>query len=443
VELVVGALGSKDAGHSINDAEGVRQSRRGQDRPVRRTEAFAVAAIAAGAWLLFGRLLAPFDLLVFLTAGRQVLHGYSPYAAVTTAVFRSGHAFVYPYAVAWLFAPLSALPTHAAVLVYSALSVGAIVTGCHLLSDRRSRAAILVLVCSTTIVGLQMGTLNALLVLGLAAAWKNRDRPLVCGVILGILAVAKLFLAPVAVWLVLRRRFRAATAAVVTGATVLATGFAFGPLGPARYLHLLAALQGQEATRSWSLTSLFRNVGLGPHVALGAALAVGAVVLACGHRLGRGEPAVFGAAVLASLLVSPIVWSSYLVLLAVPLLAAGAGDGVFVALAVGSWLLVTPDAASWARTATGAAAALAVAAGVVVPRVRTGPKITEGALLWAKARARAGRSWRWMGAALGGVALGATMALLPLRARTPFAVAVASLAVLSRTTRREPGPVLA
>ncbi|HVM63319.1 MAG TPA: glycosyltransferase 87 family protein [Acidimicrobiales bacterium] len=412
---------------------------------MRRTEAVAVAAIAAGAWLLFGRLLAPFDLMAFLTAGRQVLHGYSPYAAVTTAVFRSGHAFVYPYAVAWLFAPLSALPTHAAVLAYSALSVGAIVAGCHLLSGRRSRAAVLVLVCSTTIVGLQMGTLNALLLLGLAAAWKYRDRPLVCGVIVGILAVAKLFLVPVAVWLVLRRRFRAAAAAVLTGAAVLAAGFVVGPMGPARYLRMLSALQGQEATRSWSLTSLFRNVGLGPHVALAGALAVGAVVLACGQRLGRGEPALFGAAVLASLLISPIVWSSYLVLLAVPLLAAGAGDGVLVTLAVGSWLLVTPDAASWARTATGAAAALVVAAGVVVPRMRRGAGIVEGALLWAKARTgvQAGRGWRWTGAALGGVALGATMVLLPLTARTPFAVAVASLAVLSRTTRREARPAAA
>jgi hypothetical protein len=405
-----------------------------------------VAAIAAGTWLLFGRLLAPFDLMAFLTAGRQVLHGYSPYVAVTTDTFRAGRAYVYPYAVAWLFAPLAALPTHTAVLAYSALSVGAIVSACHLLRDKGVRAAVALLVCSTTIVGLQMGTLNALLMLGLAAAWKYRDRPIVCGVVVGVLAVAKLFLAPVAVWLVLRRRFRAAVAAALTGGVALTAGFAFGPIGPARYAQMLSALQGQETTRSWSMTSLLRNVGLGPHAALAGTLVIGASVMACGYRLGRGEAPVFGAAVLASLVISPIVWSSYLVLLAVPLLAVGAGDGVFAAFAVGSWLLVTPDAASSARAAAGAVTAALVVTGLLLARLRERAPAKEGAALWRDA------AWTWMwakvttlvtvrAALVGALAIctAATVAMLPLAARTPFVVAVASFVVLSATTRHAIG----
>jgi alpha-1,2-mannosyltransferase len=389
--------------------------------------------------LTFGRLLPPFDLLVFLKAGRQVLNGANPYAPVASAAFATGHAFVYPYVVAWLFVPLAVLPTNAATIVYAALSVAAIVLGGRLLSSRGIRASVLLLMCSTTIIGLQIGTLNALLVLGLAAAWRYRSRPWVSAVLVGLLAVAKLFLAPLIVWLVFSRRYRSAAIACGVLVTMLVVGWATGPLDARHYLSLLSTLRGNETVHSWSLTSLLRNLGLGATPAQFLAYGVAAMVLSASlvmRRRGADETAVYGTAVLASLLTSPIVWSSYLVLLAVPLLVGGATESVMIAFAIASWLLVTPDAASPTRVAIGAAIVVVVA---VTPHLFHSHRQPFGRLL----------SVWWAGLAalcVGDALLVWLTPALSNPARTPFVVcadcpAVGVATFRSASRRRSPSEV--
>jgi alpha-1,2-mannosyltransferase len=417
--------------------------------------------VVAISWLTFGRLLPPFDLLVFLHAGRQVLNGANPYEPVASAAFVTGHAFVYPYFIAWLFVPFALLPTHLATIAYSALSVASIVVGCHLLSGRAIKASVILLMCSTTIIGLQMGTLNALLLLGLAAAWRYRSRPWLSGVLVGMLALAKLFLVPMIVWLVLSRRYRSAAVASGVVVSMLVAGWAMGPIDAKRYMSLLSTLRGNEAAHSWSLTSLLQNLGLSGGAAQLAAFAAGAAVLAASlalRRFGADETAVYCAAVLASLLISPIVWSSYLVLLAVPLLVGGAPDSAMIAFAVASWLLVTPDAASPVRVGVGAAIALVIAAtpGLFDSHRRppgrgsaqlARPGVAEGAApsrpllrTWrprtglvsppstTAARPRRARR-RLVTIAACDVALVALSVALPSSARTPFVACVGSLAV--------------
>ncbi|HET9077704.1 MAG TPA: glycosyltransferase family 87 protein [Acidimicrobiales bacterium] len=394
-----------------------------------------VVAVVAVLAVTFGHLLGPFDFLTFLHAGKQVLEGRSPYPGVDSPVFRSGHGFVYPLFVAWMFAPLALVPRIPAEVIYGVGSVAAIVVSSRMLGRRDFSAAALVLVCSTTIIGLQMGTVNAFLLLGLAASWHWRaSRPVLSGLLLGVTAAAKLFLLPVLAWPLLMRRWSTTTAAAGTVAALILAGGLFGTVTPIRYFHLLSQLQANEQVSSWSLSSLFQSVGLPRTAASVAAVAVVAaclVVLWRRRRLLR-DGQVLGAMVVGSLLMSPIVWSSYLLLLAVPLLLVDRHDRLLAVAAAASWLVVTPDAASGLRVGVGAVLALAVAylaarghLGGVARTLRDQP--------------------RYLGSLIGaGAVAGVAILVLPGPVRSPLPALAAMALVGLRCVRRErsgPGPL--
>lgn len=332
-------------------------------------EALGLAALAGLVWVVFLRPLGPQDLQDFTRAARSVLAGRDPYLPLHSAAFRTGHAFVYPYLVAWLYAPLGALGPVAAKVAYAVISLAAIVASCRALGHRGFLPAALVILSSTTIIGLQMGTINALLLIGLAVAWRWRDRVLVVGVAVGLVAVTKLFLVPLILWLVISRRYRATLAAGLTFVVVLVGGWTLGPLGPLDYVRMLVVLQAHESSHSWALVSLIRGLGLAARPAqAAAALVVGgllaAAAVAC--RRGGAETIAFAAAVVASLLLSPIVWSSYVLILVAPLLAAATGELALAAYTAVSWVMVIPDGAGAGAIAVGAALVGMLAAAAVL-----------------------------------------------------------------------------
>lgn len=337
-------------------------------KPVKAAGLAGVVVVLAVA---FGRLLSPFDLLTFLRAGRDVLHGHSPYAAPGSPVFRSGHAFVYPLYVAWLFAPLGALPVALARWIFSVGSVAAILVSCRLLGRPGAGTAALVMVSSTTIIALQMGTLNALLLLGLSAAWHWREeRPWLSGIILGAAATAKLFLLPVLLWPLLKKRYGQAAAALGSAAGLMLLSAALGWTSPVSYVQMMSKLDSREQVSSWSLSSFLQALGLGrlPSAAGAVAIALTGAAVVWWHRRRLGDGQLLGAAVVISLLLSPIVWSSYLLLLVLPLLLATRDDRLLALFAVATWAIVTPDAATTPRVAVGVTLAAAVALSVARPR---------------------------------------------------------------------------
>lgn len=331
-----------------------------------------VTAVVVLLGLLFGHLLQPFDFLTFLHAGADMLKGRLPYASPSSPVFRAGHAFVYPLYVAWVFAPLAALPQWCAEALYAIVSVAAIVASCRLLGRRGFAAAGLVLVCSTTIIGLQMGTLNAFLLLGLACAWRWRDnRPLLAGFMLGATATAKLFLLPVLLWPLLHRRYGQAATAVASVVGLVLFSSALGSFSPLGYLRMMSSLDAREQTQSWSLSSLLQGLGTpGRAATAGAVLAsVAYIAFVWSQRRRLSDGQLLAAVVLCSLLLSPILWSSYLLLLVVPLLLVPAGNRLLAGFALCSWAIVTPDAASPARVLAGACLAVLVVVTVSAPHL--------------------------------------------------------------------------
>jgi hypothetical protein len=252
---------------------------------------------------------------------------------------------VYPYLSALPFVPLATLPTDAGVVVFFVISVSAIVSACMAGPRGDPWLAVLVLCASFTITGLQLGSLSPLLFAGAVFLWRLRNRPAAFAVVAAAVVVSKLFLAPLLLWPLLAGRRRAFAYATALTAAVLLAGFAVGPLSLGSYLHLLSQLGAHEARAGFGLIGALMNAGLSTAAAQGIAAGIGAVVVGMSYlhwRRAHDERVLYCAALTASLLASPVLWSHYLVLVAAGLLAVGAERRWFVALALGSWVIALP-----------------------------------------------------------------------------------------------------
>lgn len=286
-----------------------------------------------------------YDLDVFLRAGHALLHGQGVYPSPNSAAVYSGHSFVYPFVSAWPFVPLAALPHTVARGVFLAVSAGAVLAAALGRPDRDSWPAVLVLATAFTITGLQLGALSPLLLAGAVYVWRLRDRPVAGGLLAAAVVTSKLFLIPLLLWLLLSRRYR--TFAWAAGGTVflLALGFVLGPLGPGGYLHLLSRLGSNEARQGFGAIGALMNLGLSNGVAEGLAAALGLAVVCLAYRQwrrGGDERLVFSAALVAALLLSPVVWSHYLALVAAIPIVFQARRRWFVWLALCSWAIAPP-----------------------------------------------------------------------------------------------------
>jgi hypothetical protein len=109
----------------------------------------------------------------------------------------------------------------------------------------------------------------------------------------------------------------AALAAVLTLGSWAVLGFA----GLGAYPHLLDSLSSAVQGKGWSLVALGLSVGVSASVAKLVALVLSAALfLVAFFRVSdRRELALFTVAIAAALLLSPIVWLHYFLLLVVPL----------------------------------------------------------------------------------------------------------------------------
>ncbi len=360
----------------------------------------ALVVLGVAIYLAFVSPIRQVDLDVFLRAGQAVLHGHDPYSSTHSETIRTNAAFVYPLAVAWWFAPLSAVGS-ASHLIYAILSLLAIGLSCWLARPGQPVIAALVLLSSAAVIGLQDGSVNPWLLLGLIVAWRWRDRPVVAGLAVAALIICKLFLWPVLGWLLLSRRYRAAATAAVVSGVVLVAGFTFGPLGTSAYASMLHVLSGLEAPHAAGLSGLLIHWHASLALATVIATAIAMLLLgAAGYQYRRGpagggrEVLVFGAAVVAALFASPIVWHHYYLLLAAPLLLATRSVWPFVVLSLASWAAAAPHSTTTVHTALGYVLGLggiAVIAIVAAVRAWRQPSSADRTLARAYTAARAAR----------------------------------------------------
>jgi alpha-1,2-mannosyltransferase len=207
-------------------------------------------------------------------------------------------------------------------------------------------------------------------VLPLAVAWRWRDRARVVAVTVAAAVAMKVFLAPMAIWLAVTGRLRAAIAAgALTVAVVLGTWPLIGLTTLRSYPGLLSTLTRVEGQSGLSAYALLTRYGAPSAAAQVAALAIAGGLALVAYRLRRlpgGDAAVFAVALAGCLIVSPIVWLHYYVLLIAPVAILSPRLSWAWGIPLASWAFAEPvqPAATWkivlAQLAIAGVAALAV-----------------------------------------------------------------------------------
>jgi alpha-1,2-mannosyltransferase len=277
----------------------------------------------------------PFDLRVFVRAGDDVLAGRSPYVEPGTIAGPADAPYAYPPVLALLVSPLSALPEHVhdayvPGVLFSLVLVFATVGALLLLGVRDWRCYPVALLYPVTIETVEYGAIGPVLLLLVALLWRFRDRRWICGGAAGGAFVLKLFLWPLLVWLLVTRRVRAATVAVAFAAGLAVLSWAVIAFrGIDDYPHLLRRLVDVEAENSYSLFAVLRMLGTPETLSRAVVLVAGAGLLGLARRAvqtGRsqheGDRLSLTLVLAAALVLTPILWLHYLVLLVVPIALA-------------------------------------------------------------------------------------------------------------------------
>lgn len=283
-----------------------------------------------------------YDLADFLRAGHAILAGHPVYPQPGTAAVYSGSAFVYPYFSVWPFVALATLPASTGGMIFFTLSLAAVLTACLVSTDGDPWPAMLILASSFAITGLQLGSLSPLLFAGAVTMWRLREREIPFALLAAPVIAVKLFLAPLLVWLLIARRWRAFACSSTATAVLLLGGFVFGPIGITAYVRMLSALGTHEARAGFGVVGALLNLGMTPGAAQALAMGIAATVVAAAYvhyRRSTDERVLFCGALLACLLLTPVLWSHYLLCLAAIPLVLGARRVWFVILALASWLV--------------------------------------------------------------------------------------------------------
>ena len=279
---------------------------------------FLLSAVVLAADLHFRSSLGDWE--IFRHAARLAMHGHSPYSVVDPAALARNDQFVYPPITALLIAPFAALPHEAGRAVVLLLTLACVPLALRLLRVRDWRCYGLALLTAPVVNAVSLGALSSVLLLGVVAAWRYRDRRHLAAIVIAVTAVAKLFVWPLFVWLFVSRRVRTALEASAFAVLLLVGGWAaIGFAGLRGYPHLLRVLSQVEETQSFSIAGLLRLHGSAATALTGALilLVVGGVWLA--RRGPEGDRRSFAVAVAGALLATPVLWLHYLVLLFVPI----------------------------------------------------------------------------------------------------------------------------
>lgn len=255
----------------------------------------------------------------YLPAAEAVVDGISPYMSHDPSAGDAPLPYVYPPQLALALVPFTLLSADAAAFVaflgcFVALGGALAIVGVR---DVRCYAAILLWAPGWN--ALEMANVSALLALALALMWRWRATKWELGIALGLAVSVKLFLWPMLVWTVAMRRLRPVVVAVAAGiGLTVAAWAAIGFEGLRSYPDQLGEI---EFDSSYSIVGMTLDLGLGRAVGDVLSAIVGVALLGLVVRFARREDELgaFTCAIAAALVLSPVVWQHYLVLLAIPL----------------------------------------------------------------------------------------------------------------------------
>ena len=314
----------------------------------------------------------------YLPAAHAILHGHSPYPGLHDRILFDQKGYVYPPQLALLLVPLTWLPVAVAGLLASIASAACVAGTLWILRVRDWRCYAVAFIWMPAMSGILLANLSLPLAFAAAVAWRYRDRAWPTAASLGLAIGAKLFLWPLLVWTAATLRFRATALAVALGLLVtLAAWAAIGFDDITSYPALLRRLNEIQAANSYSFVGISSTLGLGTGVGDVFAVVVGGVLLVACVVLGRrgDDLRSFTCAIAATLVLSPIVWVHYLVLLLPPVAIARPRLSPLWFLPLVVWLSPRPGYPVGYETFVPAVVA-AVAFAVLLGRPR--PDVVEG-----------------------------------------------------------------
>ena len=278
-------------------------------------------------WALAGWVIPP-DLGIFLNAGDAVLHGRTPYRDVDAIGHHLG--YVYPPLLAFVMIPLSILPAALASSIWALMTFAFVSWSLWLLGVRDWRCYPVALLWPFTREAVEFGAIGPLLLLIVAFLWRYRDSTWGAATATASAVAAKLFLWPLALWLAFTGRIRTAGLSIaVTFVLVFVPWIAIGLAGLRQYPALLQEVADQQDYRSYSVIALVRSLGGSSELAKVLSLLLGVALLALAFRAARHSTSLrdrdrisLGYVLAASLVLTPVVWPHYLVLLLAPLALA-------------------------------------------------------------------------------------------------------------------------
>ncbi len=313
----------------------------------------ATLALLGGLWLVAGLVSFPggagwgYDYQAYADAAVRLAETGSLYQPETLAgPFRPGPYGLYMYAppLGIAISPLTGLELDPAILAWYGLHLLALVGACALLPVpvwvRLATFGVAALSFAVTR-DLVLGNVSVLLLLALAAAWRWLDRP--AGAVAQALAMAvRPTLGILLIWQLLRRQWRAVAWTVGAGLVLIALSIPFVGLDGYRdYFTVLANLSGMTGVeRNIDLSTTLLELGVDEGLAeLGLLVGYVLAIAAIGLSLRRDAELGFVVTATASLLLSPLLWDHYLVMLVLPAaFLAAHGRPWGLALPLLSWL---------------------------------------------------------------------------------------------------------
>ncbi len=344
----------------------------------------AVASVVAMVWL--EAVYPPLPVMIPTTDMYEVHVDFDTFWHSAVALTQGGDIYVTPAKLTnlnpplltVLLAPFAWLDALTAYRVWVALCL-VMVLGSLLLVARELRLrpwptglALATVLASSPLHGaLVLGQIYPLLLVGLVAGWlaERRGRPALAAVLFGITVALKPSLAPVLLLYAAQRRWAPLWAGVLSAAVASLVGVAVcGPSSGLAWLSIAFSSPVPDTVDNASLPGLAVRLGLPPTLGLVAGLIVlGGTLLVLARHRDRVDPAgtATWAVLAAGLLLSPIAWHNYLMLLwpgvlVVVALGRGATATVMLAVAV---IPVAWNAAVVPAVATGRSLYVAILVG--------------------------------------------------------------------------------
>jgi hypothetical protein len=267
--------------------------------------------------------------------------GFDP---VSTVI--DGQNRIYTVLTALVATPLTLVPVGVADVLMTVLLIASAVAIPYLVGVRDPRVYGAAFLWPSLLSGVQTGNLTLLLGLVAALAWRYRSRRFLPGLLVGLAVAAKVFMWPLAIWLIATKRFSAAIAAASVGVASILLMLPFGnPLDYFRVARSNAEVFGKQA---YSVYVLLGCSGIARIAWLVlAAFALLAIFLPTDRSTLVGDRSSFTLAITACILCSPIVWIHYFALLLVPLAITRPRFGPLWLAPLIYWLVPFGDPSRW------------------------------------------------------------------------------------------------